>query len=76
MLRNEEMKLADISKQVAQIPFRPFSIETGGGRWIDVIDQASIYLPPRRPDLVIIFDSKDGGVIILEVDSISALETR
>jgi hypothetical protein len=45
------MKLSDLSERVALEPFRPFSIEAGG-RWIDVIDQASIYLPPRRPDLV------------------------
>jgi hypothetical protein len=69
------MKLSDLSERVALEPFRPFSIEAGG-RWIDVIDQASIYLPPRRPDLVIVFDAQDGGVIILDVEEIAALETR
>jgi hypothetical protein len=70
------MNLSDISGRLAQEPFESFGLKLSNGRWIDVIDQASIYLPPRRPDLVIVFDSKDGGVIILEVDSISALETR
>ena len=68
------MKLADIQEQALRQPFREFSIETAGGRWIEVEKASDIFFPPRRPDLVIVFDPS-GRLVILEVDSISALES-
>lgn len=69
------MKLADIQERATQNPFRPFALETNGGTWIDVEHQSCIYLPPVRPDIIIIFD-QGGRMFILNPEQITALEVR
>jgi len=69
------MKLSDIQERAGQKPFRGFALETAGGSWIDVEKPSDIFLPERRPDIVIVFDS-GGRLYILEVDQIVALESR
>jgi hypothetical protein len=69
------MKKTDITERATQQPFRPFAIETIGGSWIEVQDQSKIFLPPARPDLVIIFDP-NGRLFILGIDQISAVESK
>jgi hypothetical protein len=69
------MKLSDISERAAQEPFRPFALETTGGSWIEVEKQSDIFLPARRPDIVIVFDSI-GRLYILDGDQIAALESK
>jgi hypothetical protein len=69
------MKLSDIQERAEQKPFRPFAIETTGGSVIEVEEQSDIFLPARRPDIVIVF-APTGRMWILEVDQISGLEVR
>jgi hypothetical protein len=69
------MKLSDISERAEQRPFRPFTIETAGGGLIEVEKESDILLPPRRPDLVIVFNPS-GRMWILDPSQISALEAR
>ena len=66
------MKLADIEARAHQRPFRPFALETVGGPWVEVQSEADIFLPPRRPDIIIVFDRTD-RLFILALDQISAL---
>jgi hypothetical protein len=69
------MKLADIEARAHQRPFRPFALETVGGPWVEVQSEADIFLPPRRADLVIVFDPTD-RLFILALDQISAIESK
>jgi hypothetical protein len=69
------MKLADIAERAEQRPFRPFAIETVGGGLIEIEKESDILLPPRRPDLVIVFNPT-GRMWILDRSQISALEAR
>jgi hypothetical protein len=69
------MKLADIEARALQRPFRPFTLETVGGPWVEVQSEADIFLPPQRPDLVIVFDPT-ARLFILALDQISALESK
>lgn len=69
------MKLADIVERAEQEPFRPFALETSGGWWIDVEKQSDIFLPERRPDIVIIF-APTGRMYVLGIDQIAALEIK
>lgn len=69
------MKKSDISERAFQQPFRPFALETTGGSWIDVTEASDIFLPPRRPDIVIVFN-RNGQMYILGVDQISAVEGK
>jgi hypothetical protein len=71
----QEMKLADISERAEQRPFRSFVIETTGGGLIEIEKESDILLPPRRPDLVIVFNSS-GRMWILGVDQIASLEAK
>jgi hypothetical protein len=66
------MKLADIQTRAHQRPFRPFALETVGGPWVEVQSQDDIFLSPRHPDLIIVFDRTD-RLFILALDQISAL---
>ena len=69
------MKLADIEARAHQRPFRPFALETVDGPWVEVQSETDIFLPPRRPDLVIVFDPT-ARLFILALDQISALESK
>jgi hypothetical protein len=69
------VKLADIFERASQEPFRPFALQTVGGSWIDIEKQSDNFLPARRPDLVIVVNST-GRLHILELEQISALETK
>jgi hypothetical protein len=69
------MKLADISERAEQRPFRPFAVETTGGSWIEVAKESDIFLPARRPDVVVIFDVS-GRMFVLALDQISAVESK
>jgi hypothetical protein len=69
------MKLADISERAHQRPFRSFAIETTGGSLIEIEKESDILLPPRRPDLVIVFNPS-GRMWILGVEQIAALESK
>jgi hypothetical protein len=69
------MKLSDIEERAEQKPFRPFALETTGGSWIDVEKQSDIFLPARRPDLVIVVNPT-GRLHILDLEQIAALETK
>ena len=69
------MKHADIEERAEQKPFRPFAIETTGGSWIEVVKASDIFLPERRPDIVLVFNSS-GRMYILAVDQIAALESK
>jgi hypothetical protein len=70
------MKRSDIEAQATRQPFREFSIETGGGSWIQVSHPSRILLPTERPYLAIAFGPVDGGTHIIEIDQIVALETK
>ena len=69
------MKLADIQTHAHQRPFRPFALETVGGPWVKVQSEADIFLPPQRPDLVILFDPT-AKLFILALDQISAIQSK
>jgi hypothetical protein len=69
------MKLSDIEERAEQKPFRPFALETTGGSWIDVEKQSDIFLPAKRPDLVIVVNPT-GRLHILDLEQIAALETK
>jgi hypothetical protein len=69
------MKAIDIESQVTRIPFRPFTIAVTNGDFIEVEGAADIFLPPKRTDIVVVFD-KSGRMWILDVDHVSALEVR
>lgn len=68
------MKLSDIQERAGQEPFRPFALMTSGGL-IDVEKESDIFLPERRPDIVIVF-APTGRMWILDVGAISALEVK
>jgi hypothetical protein len=51
-------------------PFRPFSLETIGGNYVEVQSADHIKLPPAGFDLVIIF-GVDGLVHHLAIDTIA-----
>jgi hypothetical protein len=68
------MKLSDIAERVSQRPFRPFTLETDGS-WVQVEKESDIFLPPRRPDIVVLFDPS-GRLFILSLDQISAVESK
>jgi hypothetical protein len=68
------MKLSDIQDRLAQRPFRPFALETIGGSWVHVERDSDLFLSPRRPDIVVVFDPS-GRLWILGVDEISSLQT-
>ena len=70
------MRRSDIEAQATRVPFRVFSLETGGGTWIEVSHPSRILLPTARPDLAIVFDAGDGGTHIIDLDQIVALETK
>lgn len=70
------MKRADIEAQATRQPFRAFSIETGGGSWIEVSDASRILLPPARPDIAIVFGAVDGAVHIIEIEQVVAVESK
>jgi hypothetical protein len=69
------MKLEDIAERAEQQPFRAFAIETVGGSWIDVEKQSDIFLPARRPDLVLVVNPT-GRLHILDLEQIAALESK
>jgi hypothetical protein len=69
------MKLSDIKERLDQRPFRPFSLETTGGSWVEVEKDSDIFISPRRPDIIVIFEPS-GRMWILGIDQISALESK
>jgi len=69
------MKLSDIQERVTQRPFGAFALETTGGTWIDVQKESDVFLPERRPDIVIVFDAS-GRLYILSLDQIATLESK
>jgi hypothetical protein len=69
------MNAQTILERIRQKPFRPFAIETIGGTWIEVEDEASIMMGTRDPRLIVVF-SKAGSLYILEPEQISAIEAR
>ena len=69
------MKLSDIQERVTQRPFRAFALETTGGTWIDIQKESDVFLPERRPDIVIVFDAS-GRLYILSLDQIATLESK
>jgi len=69
------MKLSDISERAEQEPFRPFALETTGGSWIEVETPSDIFLPARRPDILIVF-APTGRMWILALEQIAALESK
>jgi hypothetical protein len=69
------MKKIDIESQATRFPFRPFSIATNNGAFIEVESASDIFLPPKRTDMMVVFD-KSGRMWILDLDHISALEVR
>ena len=47
------MTAASILGRINQKPFRPFALETVGGTWIDVEDEADIDISRKRHRVVI-----------------------
>jgi len=68
------MRRSDIEAQATRVPFRVFSIETGGGSFIEVSHPSRILLPTARPDLAIVF-GPDGGVHLLDLEQVVSVET-
>jgi hypothetical protein len=69
------MKRTDLQNLAESQPFRPFMLETSGGTAVDVLRAEDIFLPPRRPDLAIIFDFS-GRMFILDAEHITGLVTK
>lgn len=65
-------KLIELKAKLAREPFRPFVIELLSGRQITIGSETEIYLPHRRPELVIAF-TEDGLQHEFEVSVIAAL---
>jgi hypothetical protein len=70
--KKPDNNLARITERATQRPFRPFSIETIGGSWIDVNTEADILVRGQR---IVIFD-KNSRMYILGPEQISAIEGR
>jgi hypothetical protein len=69
------MKMYDIRERAEHTPFRPFALETTSGSRIEVERAADIFLPERRPEMVIVFE-KTGRMWLLDVDQIADLEVK
>jgi hypothetical protein len=69
------MRRSDIEAQANRVPFRVFSIETGGGSFIEVSHPSKILLPTARPDLAIVL-GPDGGVHLLDLEQVVSVEPR
>lgn len=69
-----KMTVASILERIDQKPFRPFAVETVGGSWVDVEDEADIYIS-RRKHRIVIFDP-NGRMYILEPEQISTIEAK
>jgi hypothetical protein len=69
------MTIGAIKERVTQEPFRPFTVETVGGSWIEVPRRESIAISPYEPVRLVIFDS-DGTMFIFEPDQISGLAVK
>jgi hypothetical protein len=66
------MTIKQLKERAEQNPFRPFSIETVGGRQIAVFEASDVFFPKRRPELIIVFEDT-GAMTILEADSVASL---
>ena len=69
------MKTEEIKVLIGRTPFRPFTIETTGGKQILVSEETDILLPERRPELVIAL-TEDGSLHLVEDEAIASLESN
>ena len=66
------MKITEIKTLVERQPFRPFVIETTGGKQILISQQRNILLPEAKPELVIAF-TDDGQMHLVEDEAIASV---
>lgn len=70
------MTADNILERVNPKPFRPFSLETVGGTWIDVDREQDVLVYERKnPIRMVIFDI-NGRMYVLEPDQISAIDVK
>ena len=70
------MTAESILERINQKPFRPITLQTVDGVWIDVYREADIFIYDRmKASFVVVFDPK-GKKLIFEPDQISTIEPR
>lgn len=66
------MSIKELRERAEQRPFRPFAIETVGGRFIGVQRAGDIFFPERKPETFIVFEDT-GNMSILEASNVASL---
>jgi hypothetical protein len=67
--------LALVKERVEATPFRPFKLETTGGKQIQIVTRDHLLFAPESRDLIIAFEL-GGNMHLLSTDQLASLEVE
>jgi hypothetical protein len=67
--------LALVKERMDATPFRPFKLETTGGKQIQIVTPDHLFFAPESRDLIIAFEP-GGNMHLLSTDQLASLEVE